>query len=113
MLEEFLAVGSVLFMVLAIIILYLAYTHRAKLLSPQGKEVVKANILIIRLGAAMGMVSLFLFLVAESADILSGSTSAYNLKIIHVVGESLHVVFLVITLGIFLHVLDKVRRIEE
>lgn len=110
MLKEFFATEVSLSMILGLIILFIAYKYRAKILSPRGKEILKSDISILKIGVAMSILSLFVFLIAESADILMGLAPGYDWAKISESGEVLHMFFTVIALVAFVYALNRVRR---
>ncbi len=110
MLRGFFTAEVAFSIVLAFIILYSSVKYKAKIFSPQGKAALKANISFMKIAVAIGMISLFIFMAVESAEIIGGSVTKYDLMLFHEIGEAVHMFLIVIALSFFLLVLDKIKR---
>ncbi|MFQ5800779.1 MAG: hypothetical protein ACE5HH_03550 [Candidatus Hydrothermarchaeales archaeon] len=90
---------------------FLVLTKKDALLSLKGKDVIRQNIGTVKLGVFFSLVSMLLYLQAETAEILSilfPSTFNINLRLIHEYSEVLHLFLLIFALLFFLFVLIKV-----
>lgn len=111
MLTEFFAAEVTLSIILASLVLFMAYKYRDIIRSKRGKKTLKDNMLVMKVGVALALMSLFVFLAAESLEVLEGSFApGYNLSKFHEIGEAVHVFFSILALGIFIQVLDDIRR---